>query len=118
MIDGKPPVIYGDGEQTRDFIYIDNVVDANLEAAQSDARGINVNAACGQHASLNQLVELINEILGTRFDPEYAEARSGDIRDSQADISRARAAFDFAPKIDFEEGLRRTVQWHRDQQVG
>lgn len=115
MLDGKPPVIYGDGEQTRDFIYIDNVVEANLEAAKSNARGINVNAACGQHASLNQLVELLNEILGTQLEPEYAEARSGDIRDSQADIARAREAFGFDPAIDFKEGLRRTVEWHRKQ---
>ncbi len=115
MIDGSPPVIYGDGEQTRDFIYIDNIVNANLEAAKSDARGINVNAACGQHASLNQLVQLLNEILGTQFEPEYAEVRPGDIRDSQADITRAREAFGFNPAIDFKEGLRRTVEWHRAQ---
>ncbi len=65
--------------------------------------------------SLNQLVELLNEILGTQFEPEYAEVRPGDIRDSQADITRAREAFDFNPAIDFKEGLRRTVEWHRAQ---
>ena len=117
MLDGKPPLIYGDGRQTRDFIYIDNVVAANLVAAQSNAQGINVNAACGEHVDLNGLVELLNEIMGTHFKPEYAEARSGDIRDSQASIDRAREAFGFAPAIDFQEGLRRTVEWYRDQRT-
>ena len=72
------------------------------------------NIACGDRITLLDLVATLNEILGTQLEPEYAEARSGDIRDSQADIARAREAFGFDPAIDFKEGLRRTVEWHRE----
>ena len=117
MLDGNPPVIYGDGEQTRDFIFVDNVAEANITAAVSNASGISVNMACGDRLNLNQLVSALNECLGSELEPIYEDPRPGDIRDSQADVSRAKAAFGFDPQIDFHEGLRRTVEWYRKQRA-
>lgn len=115
LLAGKPPIIYGDGEQTRDFTFIDNVISANLLAAESDAAGVSVNVACGDRFSLNQLARALNGILGTNLDPVYEEARPGDVRDSQADVSAAKEQIGFEPLVSFEEGLRRTATWYRDQ---
>jgi nucleoside-diphosphate-sugar epimerase len=114
LLAGEAPIIYGDGEQTRDFTFIDNVVSANLLAAESDAAGVSVNVACGDRFSLNQLVKILNEILGTDVDPIYEEARTGDVRDSQADVSLAREEIGFEPLVSFEDGLRRTADWYRE----
>ncbi len=112
MLAGGRPAIYGDGEQTRDFTYIDNVVDANVNAALAEGRlgGATVNIGAGGSYSLNELVARLNRILGTALEPVYAAARPGDVRDSKADITRAKRLFGYAPAIDFEEGLRRTAR--------
>ncbi|MDP9151713.1 MAG: NAD-dependent epimerase/dehydratase family protein, partial [Myxococcota bacterium] len=104
------PIVFGDGEQTRDFCYIDNAVRANLLAAATSRplRGQVLNVACGQRTSLNGLIELIGTIAGVRLDPEYREARAGDIRDSLADVTAARDLLGYEPTVDVREGLRRT----------
>jgi nucleoside-diphosphate-sugar epimerase len=113
MLRGQPPVIFGDGEQSRDFTFVDNVVSANLCAAYSNARGSSVNVACGERFSLNQLVEKLNEILGTSFVPRYEDPRPGDVKHSLASIEEAKKIIDFSPAVGFLEGLKRTVDWYR-----
>ncbi len=105
------PVVYGDGEQTRDFCYIDNTVDANLLAAGTTTKltGQVVNIACGDRISLNQLLAHIGEETATKLSAEYKETRAGDVKDSLADITRARELIGFEPKVRVREGLARTV---------
>jgi nucleoside-diphosphate-sugar epimerase len=118
LLAGLPPLIIGDGEQTRDFTYIDNVVDGVLKAATApDATGRVINVATGSRTSINQLAQAIQRVLGTNLPPQYAEARSGDVRDSLADIGLARRVLGYEPHISFEEGLRRTVDWYRAASV-
>jgi nucleoside-diphosphate-sugar epimerase len=120
MLAGEQPTIYGDGEQSRDFTYIDNVVDANLLAAAAPAENVSgqmMNAATGSRITLNQVFALLCELTGYRGKPAYAEPRSGDIRDSLADISLAGKLLGYKPKVDFREGLRRTVEWYRSGAV-
>ncbi|MBI2822277.1 MAG: SDR family oxidoreductase [Acidobacteria bacterium] len=113
MLQGKSPTIYGDGEQSRDFTYVDNVVEANLKAARSDrARGEVINIALGERVSLNQLIALINGLLRTNIRPVHEPARSGDVRHSQAAVERARHLIGFEPAVDLREGLRRTLEWY------
>ncbi|HEX9422977.1 MAG TPA: SDR family oxidoreductase [Pyrinomonadaceae bacterium] len=113
LLGGKRPVIYGDGEQSRDFTYIDNVVDANLKAAES-SRGIGqvINVANGERISLNQLLAELKSLTG-RFDAvaDYEAARAGDVKHSLADISRARDLLGFEPRVDLRTGLERTIDW-------
>jgi nucleoside-diphosphate-sugar epimerase len=111
MTDGEQPVIYGDGEQSRDFTYIDNVVEANVLAAEGDATGVAVNVACGGHVTINELVDRLNEILGTDIDPIYDDPRPGDVRHSMADLDLVEAALGYEPEVEFQEGLERTVEW-------
>ncbi len=107
---GESPTIFGDGEHSRDFTYIDNVVQANLLAAESpQAVGETVNIACGERYSLNELVAHLKEILGSDVEAGYAPGRAGDVQHSHADISRARELLGYEPAIDFREGLERTV---------
>jgi UDP-glucose 4-epimerase len=107
---GRRPTIHGDGRQSRDFTYVDNVVRANLLAAEAAGVGGRVyNTACGQAASLLDLVEAINELLGTRIAPVHDAPRPGDVKDSLADLSRARADLGYEPVVDWREGLRRCV---------
>jgi nucleoside-diphosphate-sugar epimerase len=115
MLKGEAPVIYGDGEQSRDFTYIDNAVEANLLACKSEkvGRGEVINVACGERYSLNELVAALNEILGTKIEPLYDEARPGDVKHSLAAIERARELLGYEVKVDFHEGLKRTVEWFR-----
>lgn len=116
MLRGESPVIYGDGQQSRDFTYIDNVIHGNLLAATSpDACGEVMNLATGGNISLLDLVEQLNAILGTSIAPIHAPARTGDILHSQADIQKAAELLDFTPIISFNEGLRRTVEWYKEQ---
>ncbi|MCJ7508569.1 MAG: SDR family oxidoreductase [candidate division Zixibacteria bacterium] len=116
LLDKKTPIIYGDGEQSRDFTFVRNVVEANLLACQSDISGGEViNIACGQSFSLNQLVSLLNEIVGTNIKPEYAQAKPGDVMHSLADVSKAKRVLGYEPKISFAEGIRKTVEWFRSQ---
>jgi UDP-glucose 4-epimerase len=115
LLRGEPPVIYGDGRQSRDFTYVDNVVRANLQAsaAPSAACGQVYNIACGLRIDLNELVGMLNDILGTRLAPRYDPPRPGDILHSLADIRLAREKLGYAPEVDVAEGLRRTVEWFR-----
>ncbi len=116
ILRGEPPVVYGDGNQSRDFTYIDNAVEANLLAVRSpNAAGMVFNVACGRRYTLNQLIEKLGEIMGKKIKPEYADPRPGDILHSQGDISKAIEILGYRPKIDFEEGLRRTVDWFRNR---
>lgn len=111
LLEGKAPVVFGDGEQSRDFTYIDNVVDANLRAA--DAAGVSgqtFNVACGERISLNRLLDEIRAIVGSEVEASYLDPRQGDVKHSLADISRARDQLGFAPLVDFNEGLLRTVE--------
>lgn len=111
--DGKAPLIHGDGGQTRDFTYVDNVVAANLACctAPEESAGQVYNVACGDRTSINQLAETIAQIMGTDIRPEHDEPRAGDVRDSQADNTRARQNLGWEPVVDFESGLRKTVAW-------
>ncbi len=110
-LNGSRPVVFGDGEQTRDFCYIDNVVRANLLAADCKTKleGQVVNIACGERTSLNALIKYIAEETGTRLEAEHKPDRAGDVRDSLADVSAARALIGYEPRIDVREGLRRTI---------
>jgi len=113
LLSNERPVIYGDGEQSRDFTYILNVVDANLKAAQT-TRGIGkvINIANGERVTLNQLLREIKSLTGkTSVEPEYQEERAGDVRHSLADISRAREYLAFEPTIGLREGLEWTIDW-------
>ncbi len=116
MLAGEQPTIYGDGEQSRDFTFIENVVHANLLAGDAPAEkvaGQMMNLATGQRITLNQTYEILRELTGYSGRPAYAEGRSGDIRDSLADISLAKKLLGYEPVVDFREGLRRTVDWYR-----
>jgi nucleoside-diphosphate-sugar epimerase len=109
---GQSPTIYGDGEQTRDFCYVQNVVDANLRAATAPAplAGEAMNIACGERVSLNTMLARMQEILGTAIPPTYAPARAGDVRDSLADVRAAKTLIGYEPLVRFPEGLRRTIE--------
>jgi UDP-glucose 4-epimerase len=110
LLAGESPTIFGDGEQSRDFTYVDNVIDANLLAMDADSVAGHVyNVACGESATLNELVASLNEIIGTSHKPVYRAPRSGDVKHSLADISRARADLGYKPTVSFREGLERTV---------
>lgn len=118
MLAGEQPTIYGDGEQSRDFVFVEDVVTANVLAAESKAHGTAVNIAYGQRFTLNQLVEMLGKSLGRSFKPIYEAPRAGDIRHSEADVSRARELLGFRPKISLPEGLERTGEWFRKQLKG
>jgi UDP-glucose 4-epimerase len=116
MLAGEQPTIYGDGEQSRDFTYIENVVAANLLAAAAPAEKVSgrmMNLATGSAVTLNQTFEILCGLTGYSGKPDYAEPRSGDIRHSLADIRLARELLGYAPSVNFAEGLRRTVEWYR-----
>jgi len=116
MLAGEQPTIYGDGEQSRDFTYIDNVVHANLLAAAAPAEKVSgrmMNLATGSSITLNETVAILRELTGYSGKPTYEPARAGDIRDSLADIRLAGELLGYAPIVDFREGLRRTVEWYR-----
>jgi len=116
LIEGRQPVIYGDGEQTRDFTYVANVVDGVLRACEAPkAPGEAINVACGTRISLNQLLRTMNKIVGTDIQAIYKEPRAGDVRDSQADITKARTLLGYTPLVGLEEGLRHTLEWCRTQ---
>ena len=114
LIDNRSPNIYGDGEQTRDFTYVANVVDGVLRACEADgASGEIINVATGGRISLNQLFNTMKQFVGATVDPTYVETRAGDVRDSQADISKAQRILGYSPAVSFEDGLRKTVEWYR-----
>jgi UDP-glucose 4-epimerase len=117
MLQGEQPTIFGDGEQSRDFTFVDNAVDANLLAASapaSRAAGRMFNVATGTRASLNATFEALKKITGYTGRPKYEPEREGDVKHSLADISRAQKDLEYQPKVGFEDGLRRTVEWYRN----
>ena len=110
---GKKPVVNGDGEQTRDFTYVDNVVDANLRACEAPgAEGMAFNVGTGVRHSLNDLLRVLSGIVGHPLQAEYGSPRPGDVRHSQADIRSARQHLGYNPRVSFQEGLERTVEWY------
>jgi len=114
LLQGRPPLIYGDGEQSRDFTYIENVVDETLRACEAPgASGMVFNGGTGVRITLNQVLELLGKITGKKIQARYDSPRSGDIRDSQADIALARKVLGYEPMVHFEEGLRRTWNWYK-----
>jgi nucleoside-diphosphate-sugar epimerase len=118
MLDGEQPTIFGDGAQSRDFTYIENAVKANLLAIQapaSQAAGRVFNVATGERADLNQAFELLKKITGYSGNVKYAPARSGDVKHSLADLVQIEKHLGYKPTVNFEEGLRRTVDWYREQ---
>jgi nucleoside-diphosphate-sugar epimerase len=116
LIEGRQPTIYGDGEQTRDFTYVANVVDGVLRACTApNAAGEAINVACGTRISLNDLLRVMNGIVGTTLQPIYQDGRAGDVRDSQADISKAKQLLGYTPIVGLEEGLRHTLEWCRTE---
>ncbi len=119
MLAGEQPTIYGDGGQSRDFTYIDNVVQANLLAAAAPAErlsGRSMNLATGAAITLNRIFEILCGLTSYQGKPAYAQPRAGDIRHSLADIRLARELLGYAPQVDFQEGLRRTVEWYKSLQ--
>jgi UDP-glucose 4-epimerase len=115
MLAGQRPTIFGDGRQSRDFTYVDNVVHGNLLAADApNAVGRTINVACGQSYDLLQLVAGINRSLGTNITPLFEPARAGDVRDSLADTSLARELLGYEPTVGFEDGLARTIEFYRE----
>jgi UDP-N-acetylglucosamine/UDP-N-acetyl-alpha-D-glucosaminouronate 4-epimerase len=118
LCDGRQPTIYGDGEHTRDFTYVANVVDGVLRACTAaGASGEVINVATGGRISLNTLFTTIRNLVDARVHPIYAAPRRGDVKDSQADISKARRILGYEPIVSFEDGLARTVSWYRDSHV-
>jgi nucleoside-diphosphate-sugar epimerase len=118
FLEETQPVIFGDGEQTRDFTYVENAVQANLLACEApNVSGKVFNVGAGGRFSLNQTVDLLNKIAGKNLEVKYEPARDGDIRDSQADISQAREFLGYEPQVAFEEGLVRTFEWYRVTQA-
>ena len=118
LLRGEPPTIFGDGEQSRDFTYIENVVEANLLAAKAPGvAGEVFNIACGERITVNELARLLAEIIGTNIEPEHTPPRPGDVRHSLADISKARELLEYKVKVDVREGLERTVEWYRERSV-
>jgi nucleoside-diphosphate-sugar epimerase len=118
LVEGRAPTIYGDGEQTRDFTYVANVVDGVLRAcAAPDASGEVINVAVGGRISLNELFSVLKGLTGATVKPIYAGTRAGDVRDSQADIDKARRLLGYQPTVTLEEGLGKTVAWFRKTQM-
>jgi UDP-glucose 4-epimerase len=116
LLEKRQPVIYGDGEQTRDFTYVANVVDGVLRAAETPAAsGQVINVATGGRISLNELLRVMNRILDTRVQAVFKESRAGDVKDSQADISRARMLLGYEPVVPLDQGLRLTLDWFRSE---
>jgi UDP-glucose 4-epimerase len=116
LLAGRQPMIHGDGEQTRDFTYIANVVDGVLRACDApQAAGEVINVATGRRISLNELLRVLNRLVGTSLQAVHQEPRAGDVRDSQADISKARALLGYEPAVSLEDGLERTLDWCRSE---
>ena len=114
MLRGEPPTIFGDGEQSRDFCFIENVVNANLLAFQAEkTAGEVVNIACGERITLNRIIELINEHLDTQVEATHTDPRPGDVRHSLASIDAAKRVIGYEPKVMFAEGLARSIDWYK-----
>ena len=114
ILNDTPPLVYGDGNQTRDFTFVGDVINANILAAESDATGI-FNAAGGKRISLNELAKTIMVLCNKNLEIRYEAVRLGDIKHSLADISKAKEKFDYSPKFDIKNGLKETIQWFQKQ---
>ncbi len=117
ILKDEPPTVFGDGKQTRDFSHVENVIDANLAActAPKEALGEACNIACGGRISLLKLIDTINKITGKEIKPQFDPARPGDVRDSQAAITKAKKLLGWKPRVDFREGIEKAVAWYRQQ---
>ena len=114
FLQDEQPVVFGDGEQTRDFTFVDNAVEANLLACEAPAASGKVfNIGTGDRYSLNQTLEILRRLSGRQLPAKYEPPREGDIRDSQADITSAREFLGYEPAVRFEEGLQRTYEWYQ-----
>ncbi len=115
ILKDKPPTIYGDGEQSRDFTYVDNVVDANLLAARAKkTNGEVINIACGKAVTVNEIIDMINNLTGKNVKPEYTDPRPGDVKHSLADITAAEKLIGFKPNVSFEQGLQSAIDWYHE----
>jgi len=115
ILKDEPPTIYGDGEQSRDFTYVDNVVEANLLAVRAKhTAGEVLNIACGEAVTVNKIIDMINEILGRNIKPIYTDPRPGDVKHSLADITAAEKLLGFKPIVDFKDGLKLAIDWYRE----
>jgi UDP-glucose 4-epimerase len=117
-LDGQQPTIFGDGTQSRDFCFIDNVIEANVRASEADASAVSgrvFNVARGEATSLNDVLALIGKELGAKIEARYEPARGGDVKHSLADITQAKTRFGYTASVSFIEGLRRTIDWFRQQ---
>ena len=115
ILEDQPPTVFGDGEQSRDFTYVDNVVEANLLAARvKHTTGEVLNIACGQAVTVNETIDVINELLGKNIEPLYDAPRPGDVRHSLADITLAQQIIGFEPTVPFKQGLQKAIDWYRD----
>jgi nucleoside-diphosphate-sugar epimerase len=116
LLDAREPTIFGDGEQTRDLTYVDNVVDANLRAMKSDlAPGVAINVGGGSSVSINELFRAMKKLTGSAVEARHAPARAGDVRHSLASIDRAHELLGYRPNVSWQDGLERTVAWYRKQ---
>ena len=118
MLHDEPPLVFGDGRQSRDFTYIDNAVRANLLAAAAPARRVSgevFNVACGRNTSLLEVIDRLNRLLGKRLEPRFEPPRPGDVRHSKADVSKAKRLLGYDVRVPFSEGLERTVAWLREE---
>ena len=114
ILKGQPPTIYGDGEQSRDFTYIDNVVEANLLAARAKkTEGDVINTATGSAITINEVVDMVNELTGKDIRPVHTSPRPGDVKHSLADISLAKKTIGYQPTVTFKEGLAKSIDWYR-----
>jgi nucleoside-diphosphate-sugar epimerase len=115
ILKNEPPTIYGDGEQSRDFTYVDNVVEANLLAARAKhTAGEVLNIACGEAVTVNKIIDMINEILDKNIKPIYTDPRPGDVKHSLADIITAEKLLGFKPIVEFKDGLELAINWYRE----
>ncbi len=115
ILKNEPPTIYGDGEQSRDFTYVDNVVEANLLAARAkQTKGEVINVACGEAVTVNAIIDIINELLSKNIKPTYTDPRPGDVKHSLADITLAQKLISYKTKVPFKQGLKLAINWYRD----
>lgn len=118
ILKDQPPTIYGDGEQSRDFTYIDNVVEGNLLAARANkTEGQVINLACGEVVTVNEIIDMINEMVGKNVKPIYTDTRPGDVKHSQADITLAKQVIGFEPSVNFKDGLKLAIEWYRNNLI-
>ena len=115
ILKDEPPTIYGDGEQSRDFTYVDNIVEANLLAARvKQTKGEVINVACGEAVTVNAIIDMINELLGKNIKPIYTVPRPGDVKHSLADITLAKKLISYKTKVPFKQGLQLAIDWYRE----